>query len=234
MKIREKLIQVCGGPYGQVGNAFAVRHDEGWILIDCGNPAAHGVITENLRYWGVDPAEITHVLLTHAHFDHAGTAREFREQGAKIVVGADDAPMLRCGGPGPDSPFVENIMPCCEPDVLIHGDEELCIGGVRVRALAMPGHTAGSLVYLTEVDGEQLLFSGDMFVCDGEHGDRAKPWWRGDMAYSAQQLSDSFARLWKMKLQPDIVAGGHGFARIGSGAKDMIGEAYRRFLEDHR
>ena len=234
MMIRKGLLQVSGGPYGQVGNVYAMQHDAGWLLIDSGNPDAFDTIVRNLRYWGVSPEQISHVLLTHAHFDHAGTAVRFQQLGAQVLVGQADSTALRQGGPGADSPFTDHAFPACEPDIRIASDCEFCIGGLQVHALVLPGHSAGSVVYQIDRDGECLLFSGDMFVCDGDHGDRAEPWWRGDMGYSAAALGESFARLWNMHLQPDVIAGGHGVPRIGADAGEMIAAAYRKFLEEYR
>lgn len=49
MKIRNKLFYVSGGLYGQLGNVYAVRHAEGYFLIDCGTPAAYDTILDNLH-----------------------------------------------------------------------------------------------------------------------------------------------------------------------------------------
>lgn len=73
-----------------------------------------------------------------------------------------------------------------------------------------------------------------MFVCDGEEGNEALIWWKGDLTYSGEKLQKSFARLWAMDLKPDVVAGGHGNPRIGKDASEMIMIAYREFLKNHR
>ena len=54
------------------------------------------------------------------------------------------------------------------------------------------------------------------------------------MNYNAKKLEESFAKLWKLDLHPDMVVGGHGNPRIGKNASDMIMIAYKYFLLSHR
>lgn len=234
MKIRKNLFYLSGGLYGQLGNVFGVKHKEGIFLVDAGNPESYNTIVENLNYWGIPETSVTHVLLTHGHDDHAGTSRAFQRLGAEIVVGRADAYMLRQGSFGVESPFQNHQMPICEPDVLIEGDTHMMIGGVEIEIYALPGHTDGSLVYQITLDTDKILFTGDMFSCDGEKGDQASVWWKGDMNYSSQKLGESFKRLWGMELSPTVILGGHGNPRIGAEAKSMIMAAYKDYLLNYR
>lgn len=234
MKIRNKLFYVSGGLYGQLGNVYAVGHAEGYFLIDCGTPAAYDTILENLRYWGISEKEITHVLLTHGHDDHAGTAAKFQELGAKILVGRSDSFMLESGDFGKESPFQNHTMPPCRADVLFDADTHMCIGGVDIDAYAMPGHTDGFMIYDVKLGDDRVLFTGDFFFCDGERGDLAFTGWKGDMSYSGEKLGNSFKRLWEMQLAPTIILGGHGNPRIGKDAKDLIMIAYKYYLVHNR
>lgn len=234
MQIRRNLYMVSGGVYGQLGNVFAVRYQGGCFLIDDGNPEAYDTIVGNLRDWGISENEITHVFLTHGHDDHAGTSKKFQELGAKIVVGRQDAYMLEQGNFGKESPFINHQMPCCEPDCLIDGDTHITLGDVEIDIYAMPGHTDGTLLYYVESGDDRILFSGDMFSCDGEKGDMAHIWWKGDMNYNAERLGESFRKLWELDLKPTLVAGGHGNPRIGRNAKDMIMIAYKDYLLNAR
>lgn len=234
MMLRKNVFQVSGGIYGQLGNVFAVKHNDGCLLIDAGNPGAVDTIIQNLNYWGISKKEVTHVLLTHGHDDHAGTASTFQKLGAEILVGKEDAYMLEQGNFGEESPFRNHQMPKCTPDILIDSDTHLSIGGIETDIYMMPGHTNGTLIFYMKVGEDKILFSGDMFNCDGEKGDIARTWWKGDMNYNAKKLEESFAKLWKLDLQPDMIVGGHGNPRIGKNASDMIMIAYKYFLLNHR
>lgn len=234
MKIRERLFYLSGGLYGQLGNVYAVKHTDGYFLIDSGNPGAYGTIIDNLNYWGISPNEVTHVLLTHGHDDHAGTARKFQELGAKIVVGQEDQYMLRLGNFGKDSPFRNHHMPICNPDIVIVKDTAMDIGGVGIDVYMMPGHTDGYLLFSVRLDNDLILFSGDLFFCDGERGDLAYTGWKGDMNYSSEKLGNSFQKLWDLNLSPTIILGGHGNPRIGKGTEDLIMVAYKYYLINNR
>lgn len=104
---------------------------------------------------------IASILLTHHHHDHTNGVRELREKtGARVFVGGEDAPRL--GLRGKD---VEEVA----------DGAWIRLGERVVRALATPGHTAGSRSYLVE----GRLFSGDtLFVgacgrCDLEDSSAA-------------------------------------------------------------
>ena len=91
--------------------------------------------------------------------------------GAQIYVGTGDEMNMITGNFGPESPFTNHVMPPCHPDVCIHEDMDISVGGLCIHALRMPGHTSGSMLYYVMLDKEAVLFSGDMFFADGETGE---------------------------------------------------------------
>ena len=58
-------------------------------------------------------------------------------------------------------------MPACCPsyDLILTDDEELTVGDLRIRTLATPGHTPGSICFA--VEGTPLLFTGDTLFPGG-------------------------------------------------------------------
>lgn len=100
-------------------------------------------------------------LLTHGHFDHiSGVAKVKKLTGAKIYLHEKDAlfpsdPSLCMPlGFGADAP---------EPfaaDVLVKDGDTIRLGGLTLRVLHTPGHTAGSVCYLVE----DALFAGDTLM----------------------------------------------------------------------
>ncbi|DBA03864.1 TPA: hypothetical protein N0F65_004554 [Lagenidium giganteum] len=95
--------------------------------------------------------EFLSILTTHKHDDHAGGNAEIFKQYPKIKVA------------GPES---ENIPACNQP---LKGGEKFKIGQVKVKALAVPCHTAGHLAYVVSGDPETppLLFPGDTLFVGG-------------------------------------------------------------------
>jgi glyoxylase-like metal-dependent hydrolase (beta-lactamase superfamily II) len=94
---------------------------------------------------------VTHILLTHHHGDHVAELGQALERWPDAQVLAH--PEERVPGTTGD----------------LNPDDEVRIGGVTVKALHTPGHTAGMLALL--VDGE--LFTGDTLFRGSVGGVRA-------------------------------------------------------------
>lgn len=98
------------------------------------------------------------VLLTHAHYDHiAGLEKLAELTNAPVYLGAREKRALYDGRynlsplfTGHELVFSRDANSLCEGD-------ELCVGSLCFKVLETPGHTEGSVCYLSE--GE--LFTGD-------------------------------------------------------------------------
>lgn len=234
MKLRNKIYQISGAEYGELGSAFAIQHDSGIVLIDSSSHTALEIMLDNLRYWGLKEQDVTHVLITHGHDDHCGCAAYFQKAGAKICIGAEDCGMLERGNLGDDSPCTNHFMPSCKPDYLFEKDEVITIGAIDVHIIKMPGHTDGNVVFYMELDGELVLFSGDTFYPHGERGELASTGWKGDLSYNSKKLGESFAKLYALNLKPDMVFSSHGIPLYGKKANDCIRVAYKYHLLNNR
>ena len=144
--------------------------------------------------------DVTHVLLTHGHFDHVCDAGKVRSlTGASVVLGADDIPLLevaerlcRSNGFGWGELWV---------DAGLRGDTEFEAAGFRVIAMHTPGHSPGSYCYYLPELG--AVFTGDTLF-RGTVG-------RWDLPGSdLGELRESLRRI-VYSLPPDtIVYPGHG------------------------
>ena len=68
---------------------YVVQKDQYCVLIDTGSgtDTSHEHLVEGLKEVGVQPSDLTHILLTHAHIDHYGGLSRLRPlTGAKIGV----------------------------------------------------------------------------------------------------------------------------------------------------
>ena len=78
------------------------------ILLDCGMFQGKGLETDSLnRNTMVDPAEIDHIILTHAHVDHSGLIPYFYKRGFRGSVICTAATRNLCSIMLPDSGFIQ-------------------------------------------------------------------------------------------------------------------------------
>ena len=112
-------------------------------------------IEAQLAVFEAKPAAI---LLTHAHLDHIGAAKEFKETyHIPIYLGAGDEALLSLS-----ISLLNEIGEKAEPiavDHWIQSEGPLSVGGFIVSAIPTPGHSKGSVCfYFPE---EAVLFCGD-------------------------------------------------------------------------
>jgi glyoxylase-like metal-dependent hydrolase (beta-lactamase superfamily II) len=154
-------------------HAFLLRGERP-ILVDAGLPGSEERLEEALRRHGVSLDELSLIVLTHAHSDHAGAAAALRERsGAPLAAGAGDAADLAAGANAPLTPTgaMGRLMgraageqlrfPPAVPDILAEDGFSLEPYGVDGRLLALPGHTPGSLAAHL-ADGR--LLAGDLIT----------------------------------------------------------------------
>ena len=53
MKINDRIYWISGGPWGYLGNAYAIKHSNGYVLVDTGSPEALDVIVKKFKNIGI-------------------------------------------------------------------------------------------------------------------------------------------------------------------------------------
>lgn len=149
--------------------AYLIPHAHGGILIESGPGSTLPVLQEQLGRHGLSAADITDVLLTHIHLDHAGAAGWLARQGARIHVHPAGAVHLcnpekllnsaaRIYGPMMETLWGEFLPVPEERLSVVQAGDEIEIEGLTFRAIDTPGHANHHYAYLL---GE-ALFSGDV------------------------------------------------------------------------
>jgi len=158
-------------------SSFLVHRPGEAILVDCGKEDSEEKILSTLGRMGLEPGMLKLIVLTHAHFDHAGSAGRLKElTGCKIMVHHSEADRLKAGFAsipkgtrwkakllvGLGRTFARRIgeYPGTEPDLLVKDSFDLREFGFPGKVIHTPGHTHGSMVVL--MDGGEL-FAGDTF-----------------------------------------------------------------------
>ena len=115
---------------------------EDCVIVDPGDNAKK--IISFLALQGLTPAAI---LLTHGHFDHDGAVKDLvQEYDCPVYMNKKEL-ILPAGFPTGRRAYTH---PCGEGDVLT-------LAGLQLQVLETPGHTPGSVCFLTG----STLFSGD-------------------------------------------------------------------------
>ena len=132
------------------------------VLIDSGAGEGYERIVANIRSLGFEPEKLRAVVATHAHIDHIGGLRRFREDyGVEIVAHELDAEAVETGlGTGAEFYGVEYLP--CKVDTKLRGtDQVVRYGWQDLRVIHIPGHSPGSIAVLIEGE-KRILFGQDI------------------------------------------------------------------------
>ena len=81
-------------------NAYLIEGQDGLTLIDAGFPDKEAAVFRAIRELGRSPDQLRHLILTHGHPDHIGSAAAIvRETGARTYLHPLDIPLAETGGP---------------------------------------------------------------------------------------------------------------------------------------
>jgi len=158
-------------------NAYLIEDQEELILIDTGYPGNEDKILGYIQKIGKTPEQLQHIILTHLHADHSGSAAALSDRTtAKSYIHPDDAEMLKTGralrepirvSPGLVSKLVYYLfikwatrtVPPVDTDEKIDEQENFPVGkGFQV--IHLPGHCKGQIALLYKDHGG-VLFAAD-------------------------------------------------------------------------
>lgn len=148
---------ICHGGLGW-STVTLLRGNGRKILVDVGAFGVRRQLFYQLEEHGIEPAEITDVVLTHAHYDHAVNYILFPN--ATVWIGADELRWAAAQLPGfnPLPELYVRALDTGEHVRRVKADTEFLPG---LRAIAAPGHTPGHLLFYLSANDIPVLFTGD-------------------------------------------------------------------------
>jgi glyoxylase-like metal-dependent hydrolase (beta-lactamase superfamily II) len=228
-------------------NAYLLFGAGSWCLVDAGlaTPEAEAVMLEALASLGLTPADLSTIVVTHAHPDHIGLAGRFQEaSGAPVLMFGLDAQIMRSiwterdmrsaemvsqfytshGMPAEDSNLEKASMVATRRLITVPSQvtaledgQEVLLVGERYQVIWTPGHSDGHMCLWRASDG--VLLAGDHILprITPNIGlyPRSRPNPLGDYLESLQRLRPLPARL---------VLPGHGrpFADLSGRVDELL------------
>lgn len=202
------------------------------ILVDCGSggemggykEAELGYLLKGLESLDIQPDDITHVILSHGHFDHIAAIADdtgkptfpnasyimARDEWDYWVTETDDfSPMHR---------KLTGIKPQLH---LVKPDADILDG---VRVLYTPGHTYHHVAVEFESEGEVLLCPIDTMdhPLQGQH-----PTWGANWDVDSAKARESRERILKRSIEKDALVHGFHFPFPGLGKFRFDGTAWQ-------
>jgi len=149
--------------------SYAIPHAQGVILIESGPGSTLSNLERGLAQLGFSLTDVTDVLLTHIHLDHAGAAGALAQKGARVYVHEVGAPHMlaperliisatRIYGELMDALWGKFLPVPKEKLIVLSGNGEIEIQGLHFCYLDTPGHAFHHLSYIFE----DTCFSGDV------------------------------------------------------------------------
>ncbi len=136
-----------GGTWDVDNNVWIVGNETECVIID--SPHDANAIINQVR-----GRKVKAILLTHAHNDHIGAARDVAQAvGAPIYLNPEDLVLW------------EQVYPDSKPDREHKDGDEFQVAGANLKAIHTPGHSPGSTCFYLESEG--TVFTGDTLFNGG-------------------------------------------------------------------
>ena len=228
-------------------NLYAVETGGGkFVLIDTGLPLSAGRTKTAVAARFGEGARPQAIVLTHAHFDHAGGAKELAlEYGCPVYASEREMPYLdgrsdyapQDPTPGGAICFLSRFFPHSGHDFRHELDlrplpED---GSIPVmpgwRWIASPGHTAGHVSFFR--DSDRTLIAGDAFTTVDLDSWASQVTARREFARPPTPFTPDWASAKRsidelLTLEPETVCAGHGLPISGPDVPDRL----RAFAEE--
>lgn len=244
---------LCLGPWGRTQtNVYLVRAGSSWSLVDAGWASDVGRIQDAVAGVLGRSAHPDAIVITHAHPDHSGSAKELAlAWHCSVFMGKDEIPialqdfgaMQRFAGPM-DRWMVLPVMRAMGTrrreqlfarqslgDLAVALEPAEPIPGMPGwRAIPTPGHTPGHLSLHRPEDG--VLLTGDALVTLQVNSIsgilRQRPGLSGPPWYTTWDQAAAIGSIETLAgLEPTVIAGGHGYPMADGSPAERLRELVR-------
>jgi len=151
-------------------SAYLVLHSKGAVLVESGPGSTTDALQKGLESHGLKINDITHVLLTHIHLDHAGAAGWLAQQGVLVCVHPVGAPHMlnpeklitsatRIYKDKMDQLWGKFLAVPEDKLIILEDGQKIVVGGLDITAIHTPGHAEHHIAYGIEDD---IVFTGDI------------------------------------------------------------------------
>jgi metallo-beta-lactamase class B len=183
---------------------YLITTSKGNILINTGLASSADQIKKNIETLGFNFSATKILLTTQAHFDHMGAMAAIKNMtGAKFLADEKEADVLESGGNsdyalGGHGSLYQPVL----PDGLLHNNDTIRLGEMKLILLHHPGHTKGSCSYLFTVKDDQrayrvLIANVPTIVTDKPFDSiPSYPGISGDYTYTLQALKKITFDIW--------------------------------------
>ena len=135
-------------------NAFIFRGEKSYLMIDAGLGVKS--FSQQLKKLGINPDDITTILLTHTDGDHTGSISLYKN--AAVYLHSDEEQMIN--GTNGKSKFSKTKWKSGSYK-LLEDNDTLSVDGLKIKVIHTPGHTPGSSCFIV---GSDYLVSGDNLI----------------------------------------------------------------------
>ena len=194
-----------------VANIFFYRKGSTVIMVDAGYN--YDPLEEKMRWLGISPADVKHILITHQDTDHVGAVEAdspglFRD--AVLHIGAVENRYLTGEVHRRVIYGLYKLPQVTIPNrkLLLDDGEVFHIGDIKIECFLVPGHTWGHMVYLID---DKYLFTGDTIWFGADGGYSFISSLAEDNKLAVRSLAALEKKLRARSLHPFIITGHTGW-----------------------
>jgi len=150
IQVKENLYRHTNGTLPALHSGLVLITKEGAIVIDPAlTQAAIWLNAEIKKQFNVP---VKYVILTHAHYDHAGGSQIFQQQGAKVIIQKNGL-----------EPIIGEKLPVAVPDIVYDKEMSITLGGetVLIKHIAPSHSNSMSVVLFPKYKALQLTDVGE-------------------------------------------------------------------------